>query len=424
MSTSIAKHLVRRSALVMALLLLLALPVALGEASSPFSGGDGTAASPYGIETAQQLDAVRDYMSDCFILLADIDLSTYGNWMPIGAFVAKDATAGDYAPDLDAAFTGSFDGNSHTLSGLTIARDDVSTEDMSGTGLFGGIAGEATIFDLILEDATVSSTGNCVAALVGMAMSSNERAIQGITLQGTNSIAGPGSVAGLVGSAQDTNILDCAAMADVVMTAVGNGAGILGGGLEGGILSGCTATGTVTATQTMEYEGVVIGPVGIGGLAGCAFEAKAIEDCVAKNATLTVGEHAAMVGGLVGYTGIVNEGPFATEPEGFTCVRNCQVEQVTIEAGSGATRIGGLVGSGFCGSSYNSYYPATSAIHIVGCTASGTMAVADDALAGSILGYAYQNCAVVSCDGSDMAGVTHQVGAADAGQVVALSDIK
>lgn len=424
MNTSVGRNLSRRVALFVALMLLCTVPVALGESAGPFAGGDGTEASPYRIETAAQLDGVRDHLSAHFILTADIDLSAYESWTPIGAYMPSDAAAGDYTADLSAAFTGSLDGNGHTLSNLTIARADLATEDMTGTGLFGGIAGEASIRNLTLMDATVSSTGNCVAALVGMAMSSHADAILNITLGGTNSIAGSGSVAGIVGSAQDTNILGCSAVADVEMTAVGNGAGIVGGGLEGGIISGCTAGGTVTATQTMAYEGMSIGPVGIGGLAGCAFETQVVEDCLVENVTITVGENASMVGGLLGYSGIVNEGPFATEPEGFTRVRNCHVENVDIIAGSGTMCVGGIVGSGFCGSNYIGYYPATSAMHIIGCTATGSIAVDDGAIAGSILGYAYQNSAVVSCDGSGMAGVVAQVGAADAGQAVPLSDIR
>lgn len=424
MNKLIARQTARCTALLVALMLLLAQPAALGEAPVSFAGGDGTAASPYEIETADQLDRVRDHLDSAFRLTADIDLAGYENWTPIGAYMPRDAASGDYGADPSMAFTGSFDGGGHTVSNLTMDRKDLATEDMTGTGLFGAIAGEASIADLTLENASVSSTGSCVAALVGMAMSSHESAIARVTLRGTNAIAGSGSVAGLVGSAQDTNIIDCAAQADVVMTAVGNGAGILGGGLEGGVLSGCSATGTVTATQAMDYEGVSIGSIGIGGLAGCAFDSQAVTDCTVDNVSITVGEHAAMVGGLLGYAGVVNEGNFATDPEGFTRIANCQASDVRITAGNGATRIGGIVGSGFCGSSYIGYYPASSAIHIIGCTVSGTIAADADAMVGSILGYAYQNCAVVSCDSSGMVGASSQVGAADAGQAVPLSDIR
>lgn len=424
MNNLVTRKSARRTIVLVALMLITAMTSALGETAAPFAGGEGSAASPYAIETAAQLDSVRDYLGSSFILQADIDLSTYESWTPIGAYAPADAAAGDYTADTAIAFTGSLDGNGHTISGLTITRDGISAEDMSGTGLFGAIAGEASIQNLTIENAAISSTGCCVAALVGMAMSAHENAIYGVALTGMNTISGAGSVAGLVGSAQDTNIIDCSAAADVVMTSVGNGAGILGGGLEGGIISGCTATGTVAAVQSMEYEGMSIGSIGIGGLAGCAFDSQEVADCVVQSATINVGDHASMIGGLVGYAGVVNEGPFATDPEGFTRIIGCEVTDSTITAGSGATNIGGIAGSGFCGSSYVSYYPATSAIHIIGCTATGSITADEEALAGSILGYAYQNCAVVSCDGSGMTGVAHQVGAADAGRAVALSEMK
>lgn len=226
-----------------------------------------------------------------------------------------------------------------------------------------------------------------------------------------------------MGSAQDTNIINCSAVADVVMTSAGNGAGIVGGGVEGGKLSGCSASGMVTATETRVYAGTKAGSIGIGGLAGCPFDTREVVDCIAEDVTIVVGEHSSMVGGLLGYSGIVNEGAFASDPEGFTCIRNCQAINVTITASAGASRIGGIVGSGFTGSNYIAYYPASSAIHIVGCTASGSIAADDGAMVGSILGYAFQNCAVVSCDGSALLGASSQVGAADAAQAVPLADI-
>ncbi|MBN7773921.1 S-layer homology domain-containing protein [Clostridium aminobutyricum] len=390
-----------------------------------FAGGTGTVLDPWQVATKEQLALIQEHLDGHFVLTSDIDLDGY-NWAPIGAYVPNDAASKDFSANPDYAFTGSFNGGSCTIYNLTITRDDLNAENMTGTGLFGGIGGDASIQNLIIENATVFSTGSCTGALVGMAMSSNENAIKDITLSGTNKITGSGSVGGLVGSAQDTNIIDCSATADVIMSSVSNGAGILGGGIEGGILSGCYATGTVTATEAMNYGGVTFGVIGVGGLAGCAFDSQEVTNCTVENVTISVGKNAIMVGGLLGYSGVVNEGDYTTDPEGFTLIKGCEVTNVDIQADAGANRIGGIVGSGFCGPNYNSYYPASSAIHIVDCTASGNITADNDVIVGSILGYAFRNSAVVSCDGDGMNGPTdlNQVGAADAAKAVTLADVK
>lgn len=404
------------------------------DAGNTFDGGDGTAANPYRISTTDQLYQVRNDLAAHYQLAADIDLASSeayrDNWVPIGRYVPTDADSGDVSPRLGLAFTGSFDGNGHTISNLKISRtidDSAAAEDMTGTGLFGGVAGSAYIHDLIIENANVSSNGNCTAALVGMAMSTPGQRpvlIENISLTGNNSISGIGSVAGLVGSAQDIDIAGCSAAANVIMTTAGNGAGILGGGLEGGSIVNCTAAGTVTATATMDYAGTTFGSVGVGGLAGCAFDSTEVTGCTVTNATISVGKNSIMVGGLLGYSGVVNEGDYTSDEDGFTVIKDCQVTGVTINAATGANRIGGLIGSGFCGPNYNSYYPASSAIHIINCKAAGKILGADSgAIAGSILGYAFRNSAVVSCTGN-VTGTTNQVGATDAAQAVSIAAIR
>jgi hypothetical protein len=392
------------------------------EISTAFAGGIGLKYNPYQIATAEQLDQVRNYLGKHFILIGDINLSEYSNWVPIGAYEPTDLTTGNYKANPETGFTGSFNGAGYTISNLFIMRDNLSGEDMSGSGLFGCLAGDGSVQNLIIKNANISSSGTCTGALVGMAMSSNENAIKGITLSGNNNIRGAGSVAGIVGSAQDTNIIDCHASANVTMTSVGNGVGIMGGGIEGGVIYGCSATGTVTATETMTYGGVSMGSIGVGGLAGCAFDTPEVINCTVTNVNISVGGNANMIGGLLGYAGVANEGLFASDPEGFSIIKGCEVKNVSIIAGAGASRIGGIVGSGFSGSSYLIYYPASSAIHIVNCTASGTIVADEEAIVGSILGYAFRNCAVVSSNGDKMIGTTHQIGAADVAKILSLED--
>ncbi len=54
-----------------------------------FAGGSGTAEDPWQVATAEQLDRIRDDLTAHYILIDDIDLSGYENWIPIGAFHSK-----------------------------------------------------------------------------------------------------------------------------------------------------------------------------------------------------------------------------------------------------------------------------------------------------------------------------------------------
>ena len=71
------------------------------------------------IKTAQDLDNIRNDLDGKYILMNDIDLSSYSNWDPIGDI------------DSGVGFTGTLDGNGYAISNLTINRPD---ED--GVGLF------------------------------------------------------------------------------------------------------------------------------------------------------------------------------------------------------------------------------------------------------------------------------------------------
>ena len=72
------------------------------------------------ITTAEELSNIRSNLDGDYVLNNDIDLSSIANWQPIGTIANP--------------FTGTLDGNGHTISNLTINRP---TED--NIGLFGVI---------------------------------------------------------------------------------------------------------------------------------------------------------------------------------------------------------------------------------------------------------------------------------------------
>ena len=122
------------------------------------------------IDSAEKLAAINENPSGHYILTADIDLAG-AEWTPIGAFVMGGGEEGE-VPDLTAAFTGTFDGQGHTIRNLAINQPEGWA-----LGLF-GCAANAEIGNFTLENAAVD--GSVMAAdVVGYAYCST---VSGVTL--------------------------------------------------------------------------------------------------------------------------------------------------------------------------------------------------------------------------------------------------
>ena len=130
-------------------------PAVLKETPFEFEGGTGTLKDPYLIKTAEQLNSVRDGLNYHYKLIADIDLSKWGNWIPLGGTPAYGGSwIKKYPQAADAGcgeFTGSFDGNGHVISGMTIIdhNDDIFMGEAEATrayALFGAISPENNSF--------------------------------------------------------------------------------------------------------------------------------------------------------------------------------------------------------------------------------------------------------------------------------------
>jgi len=138
------------SLLVITAILFAMLPLSIARADgSPFAGGTGEEDNPYQIATADQLDKVRYYLSDHFILIDDIDLNTPPfnageGWTPIGT--GYDGAA----PDSFDGFKGTFDGKGHTIGNLMVNRPGSKYQ-----GLFASTQGDSVIKNVGLIDANV-----------------------------------------------------------------------------------------------------------------------------------------------------------------------------------------------------------------------------------------------------------------------------
>lgn len=163
-------------------MLLLLLPVT----SPPAQALElGTPDDPIRISTATQLNLMRYNLDKHYILVADIDLSGYPNWEPIGS-------PGN-------GFSGTLDGNWHTVSNLSI--------DKTGNyciGLFGYICKPAVIKNLKLTNVKVTASSNAqVGGLVGVVRNDlgtgDNITIENCYVDGVVSNSGTGETGGLVG---------------------------------------------------------------------------------------------------------------------------------------------------------------------------------------------------------------------------------
>lgn len=214
--------------------------------------GTGTEDNPYQISSADDLEEFRDRVNDengktrnssaCAILKNDIVLnddvlnsdgslneekaSTFEEWTPIG-------TASN-------PYTGTFDGNGKTISGIYIN----TSEDYQG--LFGYIGIGGTVKDLGIEKSRIKG-GNNVGGIAGYSSGNIEDCYN------TGSVSGGSNVGGIAGTADGAT--DCHNEGTVSGSdCVG---GILGSGADlNGVVNRCYNTGDIS------------GEGGVGGIAG------------------------------------------------------------------------------------------------------------------------------------------------------------
>ncbi len=197
--------------------------------------------------------------------MADISLSDYPNWSPIGFNEPN-------------SFSGIFDGNGHTISNLKIS----STNGYQG--LFGYTFG-AVVKDVSLTNVTVEGSSN-TAGLVGYSGPSSS--ISGCTVTGT--ITGTADRTGsIAGYNYGGSISGCNASVNVICSK-GNYTGGLIGYNNDGAISNCSVEPYAPGTSTVSGVGYT------GGLIGT--NTGSISNCHTVGKVQASGECA---GGLVGH---------------------------------------------------------------------------------------------------------------------------
>ena len=296
----------------------------------------GSETNPYIIAAAADLNDLRlsvnggtDYSGEYFKLSADIDLSGYADWTPIGNHTTL--------------FKGNFDGDGHTISHLSI-----------------------------------NDSGSDYQALFGEV---DDGSISNLTLDATCSVVGRDIVGGIAGQIVRATISNCHSAASVTGTNANIG-GIAGKSYEGSSVTGCTNSGTITCTNISDAK--------IGGIVGYA-NAITISDC-SNTGTITgaynyTGGIAGMVEGAPNsITNSFNTGAvsgvhyYVGGIAGFVNDSSCTVGNCY---NTGAVSVNGLFAGGIVGS--------LSAGKITNCYSTGTVTGTDEngyQYIGGISGYA------------------------------------
>ncbi len=233
--------------------------------------GLGTPAYPYQIENGTQLLLFQSIVNDtngqtknsaaCAELTNDIDMHNITGFAPIG-------TKTD-------SYTGTFNGNNHSISGLTVNGSDAA-------GLFGYVKG-ATIQNINLCDSKITTTGNYAGGIVGFAtdaakiencstnnikIEAGSRHIGGIIGRGegsteisnctnTSSLTGTYNVGGIAGSLNGSSITNSGNSGDLPATGANGCVGGIVGFTRDGQISTCYNTGEITGSSKADVGGIV-----------------------------------------------------------------------------------------------------------------------------------------------------------------------
>ncbi len=278
-------------------------------------------------------DGVEITVCNGYELVADIDLSGYNNWQPIGTFVADDNSA---------AFSGAFNGNGWTISHLTISASDVA----ESIGLFGAVVENSILQNVHIRAANITGGANYIGMLVGSArgfesegiptifnssaigeiMSPLADSVGGLVGDGAfsiinssyviqSSVIGNNIIGGLVGDGEDTQII----------SSYVEGGSIAGNDFVGGLVGD---GGYGSSVFSFVANSVVNGSSHVGGLVGYGEGSIIVSNYVRNVNVSSIGDY---VGGLVGYAW------FAEIMASYVVGGNI----------SGNDRVGGLVGDGY-----------------------------------------------------------------------------
>ena len=223
----------------------------------------------------------QDGITACngYELAANISLSDYDNWQPIGeCFSYREILNEVFCNDPKASFNSIFDGNGHIISNLTIIND--SADYVNGSGLFGAITSPVQLRNVHIRDANISGGFRYVGVLVGFTHLSN---IASSSVQQGEINTNADNVGTLVGYGFGITV-SSSYVAETIISGGENVGGLVGNGVGA----------TITSSYVAETN--VSGGENVGGLVGNGVGATITSSYVAE--TNVSGDE--NVGGLIG----------------------------------------------------------------------------------------------------------------------------
>ncbi len=260
------------------------------------------------IQTASDLQKLNGSGSE-FVLLSDIDLSSYDNWTPI------------------TGFSGTLNGNGHKITGMKLTVSNRETDK----GLFD--VNRGTIRNLTVEG-TLSCRGE--ASNLGILCGQNAGSIQNVTVSGTLDAPYSDKVGGIIGNSETSNLSD---LTSYVKVTARNGVS--------GIAGGISATRSETAVlKNLTNHGVIHGASSVGGIFGTLWvqNGKNNDTVTAQNLTNNgaISGTGDNVGGIFGWMSGNIYSPARYEVyESQVIVTDCK-NTATV---SGMNGVGGIVGT-------------------------------------------------------------------------------
>jgi len=231
------------------------------------------------IWTPADMNNVRNNLSGNYILAADISLSSYSNWTPIGSD--------------DDPFTGKINGNGKKISGLKI-----NSATAADAGLFGYVEG-GEIIDFTLVGVDIDG-GGYTGAIAGVI---DGGTITGCSVSGiiASSSSDFSSSGGIVGSAwNDSVITDCHSAGEI--TASHDAGGIAGSVYNSRIINSSSSGDIVSSSDSVNSTGMS------GGIAGYAEDSHILSSFSSGKVVSSAYVSAAggIAGGLTYYSVISN----------------------------------------------------------------------------------------------------------------------
>lgn len=218
----------------------------------------------YSIATVEGLQAwnqaaLNDLSINC-TLTADINLTGKEEWTPIGT---------ESQP-----YTGTFDGNNYTITGLTVnqTRNDV--------GLIGCIGSDGTVKNVKLENVNITGDGYFVGGVAG----TNYGTIENCSVDGTLT-SNRHYLGGVVGNNYGS-IIGCSSSGTITGTSPNVGG--IGGQSVGGTIMACYSVANIKGRSSS------------GGVLGQTNRETVVIACYHAKGNVT-GEQSRMIGGVIGW---------------------------------------------------------------------------------------------------------------------------